>query len=69
LKNSKGVVEGVPTLELVRKHALEQHLEMPITKTLFDLIFTSMSTEDAIHRLMSSTLEDEFPETFEDLLK
>ncbi len=47
LNTSKGVVEGLPTLELVRKHSVEQQLDMPITKVVYDLIFSSIPIEEA----------------------
>lgn len=35
IKNSKGVVEGVPTLELVYNTAEKLHLDLPLTKTIY----------------------------------
>ena len=45
LKESKGVVEGWPTLELVYKQALENNIDMPMTLILHDFIMRKYSKE------------------------
>jgi len=45
LNESKGVVEGWPTLELVYKQAHENNIEMPMTLILHDFIKRKYSKE------------------------
>ncbi|CAD8170464.1 unnamed protein product [Paramecium pentaurelia] len=68
LKESKGVVEGWPTLELVYKQAQENNIEMPMTLILHDFIKRKYSKEQSIQMLMNRAFQDEFEPTFEDLL-
>ena len=38
IASSAGVVEGIPTLDVVCKYAKEHNIYMPITFTIYDLI-------------------------------
>lgn len=48
LKESKGVVEGLPTLEIVYKDSLAHNIDMPSTRTLHDFIKGKLSKEECL---------------------
>ena len=68
LKESKGVVEGWPTLELVYRKAIEHEVDMPMTLIVHDFIKRKYSKEESIQMLMKRAFADEFEPTFEDLI-
>lgn len=38
IKSSTGVVEGIPTLDVVYRFSKKHNLDMPITSTIYDFI-------------------------------
>lgn len=68
MASSKGVVEGIPTLNMVNRRAQELALDMPITFAIHDLVHSIMPRDECIRRLMHLRLMEEFPPTFEDLI-
>jgi glycerol-3-phosphate dehydrogenase len=68
LQSSKGVVEGVPTMELLCRDAERLNLDLPLTTTMHKLIKGKISSKEALQFLLNLKLTEEFPPTFEDLL-
>lgn len=69
MSSSGGVVEGISTLELVHKRSKQLNLEMPLTHTIYDLIFGIITQNEALEKIMNQKLGEEYPPTFEDLLE
>lgn len=69
IKQSNGVVEGLPTMELVYRRAKEESLELPTTTVLYDFIRGKLSKDECLRQLMNRALTEEFEPTFEDLLE
>ena len=42
------MVEGLSTLEVVRKYAIENNLDMPITETIYGCVHGTFTLDDAI---------------------
>ncbi|KAL4490286.1 hypothetical protein ABPG72_004325 [Tetrahymena utriculariae] len=61
VKSSAGVVEGIPTLDVVYRYAKKNNLDMPITFAIYDLLHGQISLQSAVKRLMSVNLGTEFP--------
>ena len=59
LKAVPGVVEGVPTTRSVVELAREHDVEMPITTTVYDVLFDGLDPIEGISRLMSRQLKPE----------
>ncbi len=53
LKSMPGVVEGVPTTRSVVELAEKHGVEMPITQTVYDVLFDGLDPIEGISRLMS----------------
>lgn len=48
IKTSKGIVEGLPTLEAVLKYSREHNIEMPIFESINKVIYGKLSIKEAI---------------------
>lgn len=59
LKSTKSVVEGVYTCKSVTGLAERYHVEMPITRAVYEVIFENKSVSAAIHSLMTRELKSE----------
>ena len=60
-RTSKGVVEGVQTLNIIREIAREKNLDMPVTETIYQLLHGQIKMEEAEYKLMTLELRPEFP--------
>lgn len=74
MKTSKGVVEGLPTLQVVYDYIKEKELSMPILefllllktkkniffRVIYGLVNGKLNREDAVEKLMMRGLEAEF---------
>jgi len=57
---SSGVVEGLPTLNVVMEYATKHKIDLPIISTIYDMVHGKIVHEDALVRLMLRELEPEF---------
>ena len=59
LDNIAGVVEGVPTTRAVVSLAGRYKVEMPITQTIYEVLFEQLDPLEGISKLMSRALKSE----------
>jgi glycerol-3-phosphate dehydrogenase (NAD(P)+) len=59
LASTNSVVEGVPTAKGVLALARKQHIEMPITQTVHDILFEGLAPRNAIAQLMERSPKPE----------
>jgi len=60
LKDSKFVVEGLTTVKTALKLASKFNVEMPITESIYKVIYENVPVKEALKRLMSRTLKKEW---------
>ncbi len=53
------VAEGVPTTASAHDLAAKMNVEMPITETLYDVLYNGADIKESIKKLMSRSLKDE----------
>lgn len=58
-KTMGSVVEGIPTTKAVRQLASNQNVSMPISETMYNILFEGLPIEEAIGSLMSRDLKAE----------
>jgi glycerol-3-phosphate dehydrogenase len=61
MKSSKGVVEGVATLQVVIELVHKYNLDMPLTKAIHELLTGHIKVEDMQAKLMSLELRKDLP--------
>ncbi len=59
-KQIQSVVEGVATTRSVVDLASKHHVEMPLTRAVYDIIFEGKKPHQAIRELMARQLKEEF---------
>lgn len=61
LSDSKMVIEGVVTAEAVYKLSLDKEIEMPITKSIYKLLFKDANPKEEVDKLMERQGKIEMP--------
>ena len=56
----KMVAEGVKTARSVYNLAMKLEVELPICEEIYHILYDGYSPREAVHRLMTRTLKDEF---------
>ena len=62
LSEMKMVAEGVKTAKSVYNLSRRIGVEMPISREVYNILYTDISPEEAVHRLMTRGLRDELDE-------
>jgi glycerol-3-phosphate dehydrogenase (NAD(P)+) len=60
LKQTKSVVEGVPTCRAVFELSARKGVDMPITKAIYNIIEGKIQVKEALHDLMTRDLKQEW---------
>lgn len=60
LKTSKGVVEGLPTLDVIHEYAQEHGIDMPIVRVIHSVVHGKITMKEAQEILMRRPLKNEF---------
>lgn len=60
LSEMKMVAEGVKTARSVYNLAMKLEVELPICEEIYHILYDGYSPREAVHRLMTRTLKDEF---------
>jgi len=60
LSEMKMVAEGVKTAKSVYNLAMKLEVELPICEEVYHILYDGYSPRDAVHRLMTRSLKDEF---------
>lgn len=53
------VVEGIPTAKLIHELAVANHVEMPITQQVYEVLYQHKTVPNAVHDLLSRTPKKE----------
>ncbi|MGC8677529.1 MAG: NAD(P)H-dependent glycerol-3-phosphate dehydrogenase [Hydrogenobaculum sp.] len=59
LEEIKEVVEGYYTVKALYDIAIERHLDLPITKAVYKVLYENMSIEESMNTLLSRELKEE----------
>lgn len=59
LDQTNMVVEGFVAVEAVYKEACKHNIDMPVTSTLYKILYGKISLENALYELMTRDLKDE----------
>lgn len=54
------MIEGIPTITVVKEFAVEHNIDMPISEVIYELIYNKITVEEAKKRLMLRSLGPEF---------
>ncbi len=60
LKNSKTVVEGLTTVKTALKLAEKHKVEMPITRSIYEIVYEKLPLKEAVSKLMKRSLKREW---------
>ncbi len=60
LRNSKTVVEGLTTVKTALKLAEKYNTEMPITESIYEILYKKLPLKEAVKKLMKRSLKKEW---------